>query len=84
MPQLAGTFEGENFDKLVKIRFAGENFHGLLAFAVPKVPCPQILQRKLSQIYSHKTVKFAKVFSLESFPLYGTCTYIDESTCTYM
>ena len=22
--------------------------------------------------YSHKTAKFAKVFSLESFPLYGT------------
>ena len=24
--------------------------------------------------YSHKTTKFAKVFSLESFPLYGTLT----------
>ena len=34
-----------------------------------KTPCPQILWRKLSQ-NSHKSSKFAKVFSLKSFPLY--------------
>ena len=28
-------------------------------------------QRKLSRIASHKTTQFMKVFSLESFPLYG-------------
>ena len=43
-----------------------KNFRGLLAFAVPKeCHTPNFAAN------SHKTVKFAKVFSLESFPLYG-------------
>ena len=36
-----------------------------------RTPRLQILWRKLSQIYSHKTTKFVQVFSFESFPLYS-------------
>ena len=43
----------------------------MLAFAVPKDATPQISRRKLSRI-AIKPRKFTKVFSLESFPLYGT------------
>ena len=46
----------------------GENFHGLLAFAVPKDTTPQNFVEK-TFANSHKTAKFAKVFSLESFLL---------------
>ena len=67
-----GNFRGRKPSQIgEKYDFCGENFHGLLAFAAPKVPHPQILQRKLSRIAT-KTTKFVKVFSLESFPLYGT------------
>ena len=60
---------GENYN------FRWENFRGLLAFAAPKVPHTQILRRK-TFMNSHKTTKFAKVFSLESFPLYGMSVHI--------
>ena len=43
---------------------------GLLAFAVPKdVTYPNFLEKTFAN--SHKTTKFAKLFSLESFPIYG-------------
>ena len=35
---------------LLMADFCGKNLCGLLTFAMPKVPCPQILQRKLSRI----------------------------------
>ena len=35
-----------------------------------RMPCPQISREK-TFVNSHKTAKFMKVFSLESFPLYG-------------
>ena len=54
-----------------KYDFHGENFHGLLACAAPKDATPQNFAEK-TFTNSHKTTKFAKVFSLESFPLYGT------------
>jgi len=69
---IAGNFKlpqiGEKYD------FRWKKFHGLLAFAGPKDAIIQISWRKFSQ--SHKTAKFAKVFSLESFPLYGMLTQV--------
>ena len=52
-----------------KYDFRGENFCGLLAFAAPKDAMPPNFTEK-TFANSHKTVKSAKVFSLESFPLY--------------
>ena len=49
----------------------GENFRGLLTFAMPKDATPQNFVEKTC-VNSHKTTKFAKVFSLKSFPLYVT------------
>ena len=51
--------EGEKHD------FCGENFRGLFACAMLKDTTPPTFAN------SHKTTKFAKVFSLESFPLYS-------------
>ena len=52
-----------------KYDFRGENLCGLLTFAVPKDTTPRICGETFA--YSHKTAKFAQVFSLKSFPLYG-------------
>ena len=46
------------------------DFHGLLTFAVPKDATPPNFTEK-TFANSHKTEKFAKVFSLEIFPLYS-------------
>ena len=49
-----------------------------------RMPCPKI-SRKKTFANSHKTAKFMKVFSLESFPLYGIfsemvmVTFLDSS-----
>ena len=52
-----------------KIRLCTENFCGLLAFVAPKdAMCPKFHRENFAN--SHKTAKSAKVFSLESFPLY--------------
>ena len=48
-----------------KYDFRGENFRGLLTFATP----PNFTEKTFTN--SHKTTKSSKVFSLESFPLYG-------------
>ena len=59
-----------------KYNFRRENFRGLLAFATPKDATPPNFAEK-TFADSHKSAKFAKVFSLESFPLYGSqWTYI--------
>ena len=55
---------GEKYD------FCGENFCGLIARAVLKDTTPPNFTEK-TFTNSHKTLKFVKVFSLESFPLYG-------------
>ena len=55
---------GERYD------FSGENFHRLLTFAMPKDATPPTFVEK-TFAPSHKTAKFAKVFSLESL-LYST------------
>ena len=50
-----------------KIRFSQRK---LSRIAMPKMPHPQILQRKLSRI-AKNCDKLAKVFSLKIFPQYG-------------
>ena len=66
-----GTFEEENICKLVKNTFFTEKtFCGLLTCSVPNNSMPpDFVEKTLAN--SHKTTKFAKVFSLESFPLYS-------------
>ena len=66
---IAGNFRGSELVKKTP-NFCGENFCGFLAFAVPKDTTPPIFAVK-NFVNSHKTAKFGKVFSLESFPLYG-------------
>jgi len=53
-----------------KYDFRGENFHGLLAFSMPKNTTPQYFADK-TFANSHKTAKFTKVFTFKNFPLYG-------------
>ena len=55
------------FANCENIRFCLENFRGLLTFAAPK----NVMEKTFAN--SHKTSKSVKVFSLESFPLYGKC-----------
>ena len=55
-----------------KYNFRRENVCRLLTFAVPKDTTPQNLRRKHA--------KFAKVFSLESFPLYSKTSTDKAST----
>jgi len=62
--------------------FCGENFHRLLAFAVPKDATPQNFVEK-TFANSHKTTQFTKVCSLESFPLYGNCCIQHQSVVGY-
>ena len=65
------TFEGENFRELVKIRFSQRKLSWIARFYNAKeCHAPNFVEKTFA--YSHKTVKFAKVFSLESFLLYGT------------
>ena len=64
------TFKGENFCKLVKIRFSRRKLSQIARFCSAKgCHAPNFAEKTLA--YSHKTAKFAKVFSPESFPLYG-------------
>ena len=51
-----------------KIRFLWRKLSQIASWCRQKMPCPQISQRKLSQI--------AKLFSLNSFPLFGTMTAV--------
>ena len=68
---IAKNFRGRKLLRISKkYDFRGENFCGLLTFAAPKDTMPQNFAEK-TFANSHKTTKFMKVFSLESFPLYG-------------
>ena len=53
--------------------FCRENFCGLLAHKLYTAYCPLSLQTIVEKTFAgrHKTGKFVKVFSLESFPLYS-------------
>ena len=49
--RIVGNFQGRKLLRISnKYDFRGENFHGLLAFAMLKDTTPQISQRKLSQL----------------------------------
>ena len=64
------TFEGENFSKLVKSRFSQRKLSRIAHFCSAKGRhTPNFTEKTFT--YNHKTTKFAKVFSLKSFPLYG-------------
>ena len=75
---MAGNFRGRKIGE--KYDFRWENFHWLLTFAAPKAAIlPNFTQKIFAN--THKTAKFTKVFSLESFPLYSimwpyTCTHL--------
>ena len=70
---IVGNFRGRKFPQIGDFR--RENFHGLLTSAARKNSMPQNFAEKNN---SYKTVKFAKLFSLESFPLYGILHSTDE------
>ena len=76
--RMAGNFRGRKIGE--KYDFHWENFHWLLTFAAPKAAIlPNFTQKTFAN--THKTAKFTKVFSLESFLLYGimwpyTCTHL--------
>ena len=55
--------------KLSQRNFHRENFHGLFAGATKDTTPLNVVEKTL--VNSHKTLKFAKVFSLKSFPLYS-------------
>ena len=70
--RIAGNFWGRKLSRIgEKYDFHGENIPRLLARAVLKDTTPPNFMEK-TFANNHKTVKFAKVLSLESFLLYGT------------
>ena len=74
--RIAGNFRGRKLSQIgEKYNFRGENFRGLLTFATPKDATPHNFADK-TFVNGHKTVKFAKFFSLKSFLLYGTLTNV--------
>ena len=74
--RIAETFWGENFHVLEKSTvFTEKTFTDCLLVPCPKMPRSQIYFAEKTFANSHKTMKFAKVFSLESFLLYGIPFY---------
>ena len=68
---ITGNFQGRKLPRIgEKYDFCSENFRALLAHAMLKDTMPPDFAEK-TFVNSHKTAKFASVFSLESFPLYG-------------
>ena len=64
------NFRGRQLSQIgEKYDFRRENFCRLLTFA-KECHVPNFVEKIF--VYCHKTVKFAKVFSLKSFPLYGS------------
>ena len=77
---IAVNFRGRKLLRIgEKYDFHGENFRGLLSFDAPKDATPQISQRKLSCIATKLQNSREKVFSLKSFPLYGTFVMISAA-----
>ena len=71
--RIAGIFRGRKLSRIGgKMEFRGENFRGLLASTAYCRPSLQTIAEK-TFAERHKTAKFAKVYSLESFPLYCIC-----------
>ena len=69
--RIAGNFRGRKLSQIgEKYNFRGENFRGYLTFAAPKdATLPKFAEKTFAN--SHKNTQFVKLFSLESFPLYG-------------
>ena len=64
-------FKGENFCKLAeKCDFHGETFADCSLVLQTDTKPPNLMEKTIAN--SHKTLKFTKVFSLESFPLYNS------------
>ena len=68
-----------NWGKILRVSSPQRKISQIVRWCCQIMLCPQILQGKLS---SHKTSKFGKVFSLESFPLYSTYQLIGQLTRT--
>ena len=67
----SGKLQGRKLSRIgEKHDFHRENFEDYSLLLRQRTPHPHILQEKTSA-NSHKTAIFAKVFSLESFPLFG-------------
>ena len=81
---IAGNFRGRKLSWIgEKYDFCRENFRGLLACAVPKdrvYHAPKFCRENLRKKPT-KTIIFVKVFSLESFPLYGISGYAFGGSC---
>ena len=66
-----GNLREKTFRKLVKkMVFTEKTFAGCSHLLCQRTPRPKFHTEK-TLVYSHKTVKLAKFFSLEGFPLYG-------------
>ena len=71
--------QGGNFCELVESKiFMETNFREILTGAAKRCHPPNFMEKTF--VNSHKTLKFAKVFSLESFPLYST-QYLITGMC---
>ena len=71
------TFEWENIANWWKIQFTQRNLSWIACFCCAKeCHTPNFTEKIFTN--SYKTVKFVKVFSLDSFPLYSTCIYEQE------
>ena len=67
---IAGNFQEEKLSRnCANCDFFRENFPRLLTFGTLKDATPPNFMEKTFVKAMHKTVKFAKVFSLETFPL---------------
>ena len=77
------NFEGENFHELVKIRFSQRKLSRIAHFCSTKEHhTPKFHGENFHD--SHKVAKFAKVFSLESFLLYGTVVHMYMYMCMHI
>ena len=71
----------ENFRKLVEKKiFAEKTFADCLLVPPKDTMVPNFLENTFAN--SHKTSKFVKVFSLESFPLYGIMHLLTSNSHT--
>ena len=69
--RIAGSFEGENFRKSTSTKISRRKLSRILAIDRKLVARARDVCEK-TFANGPRSAKFAKVFSLESFPLYGT------------
>ena len=68
--RIVGNYRGRKLSGISTI-FTEKTFTDCSLLLCQRMLRPQIVRRKLLHKYSHKTARFAKVFFLKSFPLYG-------------